>query len=205
MSRYFCFFIISFFLLKLESKEDERLMRINQLRLAFELQSCSRSYEESYSNCVLFNCAQDRLIQLNESKEKLDSIRNLWLWYRMYGYSCGLLSYPVQSPDEYKGRYKKCSVGTQDSNEKLDPKERKNLRDFLAGVGLTISGVFCVTVSPPVAGPFGRPMIMSGFTYMFHAVSNMILDKDEKLARLSELERLQKQAEMSIVPKNLSQ
>jgi hypothetical protein len=170
-------------------------MRINQLKMAFELQGFARTYLDSYSTCVLFNTAQERLELLGEPKEKLSAVRNLWLWYRMYGYSCGLLQNSVKSPDEYKPRYRRSLAIEREFGETFDPKEKKYLRDFLAGVALSISGIFCLAVNPPIGGAFGRPLITSGFSFMFYALSNMMLEGDEKQARIAELENLQKQAE----------
>ncbi|MDE3056009.1 MAG: hypothetical protein KGI80_04905 [Verrucomicrobiota bacterium] len=192
-----------------QASENTRIKCIDQLRLAFELQTHAKSYEASCYNCALFNCAEEQLAKMREPKERLIAIRSLWLWYRMYGYSCGLLQYPVQSPDEYIPRRKAShcaalNIGT-DAYTSADPKQQRCLRDFLLGVGMTISGVFCVTVNPPVSGPLGIPLIFGGFGYMWSALNELVVNEQEKQIRLKELQLLRDQAEKAAAPENKSQ
>ena len=113
----------------------------------------------------------------------------------MYGYSLGLLENPVQSPDEYIP-HRKFRCNAQDYNN-LSPNQQRWTRDFLTGIGLTISGIFCLTVNPPVMGKFGVTLVMTGGGYMYNAINNMWIDSQEKQARLRELSELQKKAEAS--------
>ncbi len=186
---------IMLFPLDVKASEEERLKCINNLRLAFELQSHAKTYLDSYSNCVLFNGAEAQLKKLGEPKHRLKAVHNLWLWYRMYGYSMGLLENPVQSPDEYIPRWK--SFDMSKDNHGMDYNQQRWVRDFLTGVGLTISGIFCLTVGSQVMGKFGVSLVMTGGGYMYNSINNIMVDYQEKQARLQELSALQKQAEKS--------
>jgi hypothetical protein len=185
--------------IKIEASEIERIKNIDNLRLAFELQCHAKSYLDSYNNCVLFNSAEAQLEKLGEPKHRLAATRNLWLWYRKYGYSIGLLENPVQSPDEYLPQKK--SYRFAKDYKDMNTHEQRWTRDFLTGVGMTISGIFCITVHPPVLGKFGVALVMTGGGYMYNAVNNMWVDSQEKNARLRELTELQKRAEESALRK----
>jgi hypothetical protein len=48
--------------------------------------------------------------------------------------------------------------------------QQRWMRDCLSGVGLTISGIFCLTVNPPAMGKFGVSLVMTGGGYMYNAI-----------------------------------
>jgi hypothetical protein len=129
-----------------------------------------------------------------ESPAKLAPFESLFRWYRIYGYSSGVAIQPSGCTDEYRSPQ---SFQTR----QFDPQQEKMARDFLCGVGMTLSGVFCIVINPPLLGKFGVPLVLSGFNHMYDSVSCMIKDRREKDMRLKQLQNLQKSIE-NIAPKD---
>ncbi len=144
----------------------------------------------------------------DEPKCRTEAVRNLWIWYRIYGYNYGLIHKPVQCPDEYissRRQQRNCRprLGSKLPDrstydyERIEPKQQEAMRNFLAGVGITISGIFCVTISSRIGGNFGYPLIGWGMSLMWDAINPLITYKQERELRQKELLQIQAKAEQA--------
>ena len=174
----YCLFF-SLFYIGIEAFESSRKQSAEQLLRAFNLQCNAHSYTDSYSACVVFNCAKAQLLEMGESQDKINAIQSLWTWYRTYGYNCGLTLEPVRCPGEYISDKKYVPKTTHGNN--FDPKQQQMLRDFLFGVGSIISGVFCIAINPPIGGNFGGTLITTGAVYIWNSINSMVTDSQQQL------------------------
>jgi len=105
---------------------------------------------------------------MGESPSTLAPLEELFVWYRKYGYSCGV----TEESANCIGEYRSSNGYVRLSN--LDPHQKRVMRDFLCGVGFIISGVFCITVNAPLGSRFGVPMISTGGKYLYDSITSMI-------------------------------
>jgi hypothetical protein len=172
------------------TQEDFRKIYVDELIAAFHMQANTCSNANSYSACVQFNCARDKLLAMGESPEKLALVGNLWQWYRTYGYNSGLILNPVLCPGEYISN--KSYVCTKP----LDPKQKQAMGNFLLGVGSVVSGIFCIAVNAPLlSAKVGFGLVTFGLERIWDSVSNMLVDYGEKQARQHELEEMERKIE----------
>jgi len=186
------FFLILFlpFSAKAETEEELRKCYVDELIAAFHMQANTRSYNDSYSACVKFNCAKDKLSSMGEPECKINAVKDLWQWYRTYGYNSGFMLNPVQCPGEYISNKRYIQT------KPLDPKQQRTMREFLLGVGSMVSGIFCVAVNAPLlSGKVGWGLITFGAERMWESINEMVMDYEERKARQQELKEIQAKAE----------
>ncbi len=166
------------------ASEEQRKACAEEMQKAFELQSRGQTRQAFYTFKHAYQLAQ----QNGESPATLSTLEELFIWYRKYGYDCGLMTEPANCSGEYR------SGQRQDYGANFDPHQRKMMRDFLYGVGSVVSGVLCLTVRSTFTGKFGVSFIVGGGKCMYDAISAMIEDHDKRLERISELDKITKKA-----------
>jgi len=188
------FFICPLFLFANPS-DKTREMYAKEILTAFQLQGM----EERHANLALiaFNDGVKLALTNGESPAKIRALQDLFFWYRRYGYHGGLLKFPSGCQNEYQVSTKFPKLSKYSN---LDPHQQKLIKDFLLGVGSTISSVFCAVVYPPIGGKLAIPLISFGIGKMWDALNEMWQDNQEKKLRLEELENLQKKL-AAVAPK----
>ncbi len=78
--------------------ETERKSYSDQIKTAFELQSIGESRKAFY----VFKNAYQSALQSGMPASTLAPLQELFIWYRKYGFSCGLTSSPSQCIGEYR-------------------------------------------------------------------------------------------------------
>ena len=178
----FCLFcpLLSF----AQPPEAIRLEYAKKFHTAFQLLSYGAD-RYTHLGLVAFDQAVKSAREHGESPAKIRAVEDLFWWYRMFGYHCGLLSTSSLCPGEYKRSDPRISIYST-----TDPRQQELIREFLYGVGVTLGGVFCVTFLPPKT--FGWGVCLQGATIIWHAGSAMMRESDEKKLRLAELNELSK-------------
>ena len=74
------------------------------------------------------------------------------------------------------------------SNTSFEHLKDKNIREFLCGSSMFISGVFCIVVNPPILGHVGYPLVVSGFRLIFNSLNEISSSKDHRLIDLYKIQ-----------------
>jgi len=114
----------------------------------------------------------------------LIAIEQLFIWYRTYGSSLNLFSKPPTRTDRIHGEYRPTlSNGFKYESEWGEtPEQAAHIREFMLGVGETISGVFCAVVSPTTGLVIGIGVATDGVFRMFSALNNVWTDHQAMLS-----------------------
>jgi hypothetical protein len=173
---------------------------------AFQMQSIGLT-TEAY---LCFKKAVESAREAKEDPRKLVIIEELFRWYRKYGWSVGIMAKPSGCTDECR-----CSNGNlyfiPDESQLLlfadrvpggdfnyqsewgkTPEQAAIIQKFMFGAGLFISGVLCVSISPPLLGPYGSKMLFTGGVQM--GLSLIDLNREYQ-TRVRELKTIQTKAE----------
>lgn len=104
-----------------------------------------------------FDVAREHAKKAGENILNLIAIEKLFVWYRMYGTSLRLFYKTPIGDNRINGEYRPYSqlpsYGNYQSEWGNNPEQARLIREFIAGVGEVISGVFCAAVTGPT--PFG--------------------------------------------------
>ncbi len=171
--------------------EEERKGYVEAICKAFELQSLGKTRQAFYAFKNVYQAA----LKNGESPAKLALLEELFIWYRIYGYDSGVMAEPSGCREEHRS-YR--SFDDFEEIRELDPHQQKMIREFLYGVGSLVSGIFCVTVAPPVTGRFGATLIVGWIKCMFSAINSMMEDHELKMKRIAELDKIVKKATLVI-------
>ena len=68
------------------------------------------------------------------------------------------------------------------------PDQAKYVRQFMLGVGMCISGVFIVTINPPVLGKAGWGLCSTGFVQMYQGLSNGVAEWEKRVREIQAIE-----------------
>ncbi len=172
----------------------------------FLLQSIGETRAAFYS----FRDGYQEGLQAGENAQKLELVNSLFIWYRKYGFSAGIMTQPALCRGEYISHYHSSDedesifhpsgasfpVSNQaryESEWGKNPEQAKHIRQFIGGVGLLISGIFVVSINPPFLGPIGKSMCLTGFTQMCLGLNNLHTEWEERIQELKEFELKTKQ------------
>src|SRR5690554_3680968 len=103
--------------------EAEKKSYAEQIKTAFELQSIGETRKAFY----LFKNAYQSALRSGMSRSILAPLEELFVWYRVYGYSCGLTAAPANCAGEYR------SYNFDDENYIIPPhtpRQEKMMSDF---------------------------------------------------------------------------
>lgn len=151
------------------------------MKEAFELQAKGVTRSAYYT----FKDAYQRALILGVPSGELSFISDLFYWYRRYGYSAGITPFPARVSEEYYTNetnpsygYENPTVLTVDREREYqselgkNPEQAKHIRQFLMGAGMVISGIFAISVDPPLLAKAGWGLCVGGFTQMYMGLSN---------------------------------
>ena len=140
----------------------------SKMHTAFIQQSVGKATQAFYTFQKAYRGAQEA----GESLKKLNAINGLFIWYRRYGSSVGLISGPSNISNEYRTSMHIRSPFSYNSEFGNDPEQAARIRDFLFGVGETISGILCVRIAPPpVNVTLGLPLLSDGIFRMWNSLN----------------------------------
>jgi hypothetical protein len=129
-----------------------------------------------------------KAIKAGEFPHKIDAIRNLFVWYRTYGYFLGLIKKDPKIFGQYigNGRYSSLPRPRKVTlNYGTDPEHDAKARNFVLGVGEILSGLICFWVVPsPYKIPAGVYLVDKGFDRAWEAANDLWLQKDISLLEL---------------------
>jgi len=136
-----------------------------QILSAFEFQSVGKTFDAYHT----FSDAYRFALNHAGSSSKLFPFEKLFLWYRKYGYHCGVLFTPSDCIDEY--------MPTENS---IDREE--TVKEFLLGISELIQGIFFVE---PHTENLSQEFILSGINHIYHSIRTVT--EEEGKIRLEEL------------------
>ena len=137
-----------------------------------------------------FQVAYEAAKKAGESIQRLVVIEQLFGWYRMYGSSLKLFYRNPTGHDRIIGEYQTHSLkspGYQSEWGKT-PDQAATIREFMLGVGETISGVFCITVGGSAALPIGTTLFLDGCRRMILTLNSAWTEHQKALLALQEWE-----------------
>lgn len=149
----------------------------HQLLNAFTFQS------EGLSTTAMFHFEQgyDKAIKAGESVKKLEAIRQLFVWYRTYGYYLGLMTKNPNIVGQYSGRTALNSLNAHQRDPELNGKRR----EYLFGVAEIMSGVLCFWYMPPTQKlTLGAPLVFDGGKRIFNAANYALIQKEKAILEL---------------------
>jgi len=149
----------------------------------------------------MFNDASQMAINAGEEIQKINVLWDLFRWYRTYGASMVLFTKEptgdqVIYPNGTRPSRKNFNSRSYDSECGRTPEQAAKIREFMCGVGSTISGVFFIVVggiSTPVGG-IGITLAATGFYMMFTSLNNAYSDYERSKLDLKEIEAQMKNA-----------
>jgi hypothetical protein len=157
----------------------------------FFLQSVGKTRQAFFR----FKEGYQEALKLGESPQKLAVINDLFVWYRTYGYSAGIMLHPANFGGEFRSHSLLNSQnrfgrdpGNFDSEWGKSPEQAKHIRQFMLGVGMFISGILAVSVNPPLFGPTGKTLCISGFTQMYLGLSNGYAEWEQRVREVQQIE-----------------
>ncbi len=186
----FLFFTISLVALP---NEQETMLYGNQIYDAFVLQSQGRT-REAFN---LFKIAYQRALALGENRERLFLLKELFIWYRKFGYSLGIMSEPAKCTGEELKSFRNSmrlnlhnsSTNSYQSEWGKNPIQSGKVRDAMLGFGELISAALLITVGSPPVKVFGATVAWDGFTRIWNACNGLYVDYEcVALQRLKALE-----------------
>ena len=138
----------------------------------------SQSLGQSTLASAQFGSAYDEAKKAGESILKLIAVEQLFIWYRMYGSSLNLFSKKPTGNERIIGEYKPTlqalnSYPPFKSEWGKTPDQAAQMREFMFGVGETIAGIFCATVSPAFGGYIAYGIIADGTGRIFSSLNNI--------------------------------
>ena len=137
-----------------------------------------------------------------ESTQKLRLLNELFVWYRKYGYSLGVMSTPSGCSDEYQSEDQPRRVSAfhlpslfvplariPDYHSEFGntPEQAAQVREFLFAIGETVSGIFCITLSGGIIYGTGFTLVIDGAKRMFFILSNMWTQHERSLLELKKM------------------
>ncbi|HSX11432.1 MAG TPA: hypothetical protein VLF94_06950, partial [Chlamydiales bacterium] len=147
-----------------------------QIQAAFSLQS------EGLSTSAMFNFDQGatKAINAGESPRKIEAIRQLFTWYRTYGYYLGLMKKDPQILGQYigNGKYSTSSRSFREFSYGKSPERDANIRDYLYGVTEVLSGMLCCWLMGPKGYVIGGSLILDGLNTARQASNALWIEKE---------------------------
>lgn len=155
------------------------------LNKGFEVQSYGESTQATY----YFERGYEAAKKAGEPVAKLEAIRQLFVWYRTYGYYLGLMRKDPKIFGQYigSGRY---STETYFPRRIMhsygkNPEKDAKSRDFVLGVSEILSGILCFwLVPPPYKIPLGAYLVEQGFNRAWDASNALMLQRDISIMEL---------------------
>lgn len=172
---------------------EQRMQYGQILHEAFTLQSYGKTREAYYT----FKKGYDYAIECGEDRKKLFSIQSLFIWYRKYGYSLGIMIKPSGCTGEVLdnvSRKKHANSNLSKANRYEsewgnDPIQAAKIRDLVFGFGEVISAAFMLYVGSPPIKAVGVTAAADGFTRIWNACNGLYTDREcAALQRLKEVE-----------------
>ena len=174
--------------------EQDRIRYGGQMNEAFQLQSRGKT-REAYAK---FKGAYQEALSLGENRERLFLIQELFVWYRQFGYSLGIMSEPAKCTGEeprcasrsMRSRgWNRSEDNTRRSEWGNDPIQGGKIRDAMLGFGELISAVLMITIGTPPVKIFGATVAWDGFGRIWNACNGLYVDYEcAALQRLRDLE-----------------
>lgn len=184
-------------LFSLEIPTKTRELYSSHLYNAFILQSQGKSNIAF----IQFHSAREEARKAGENPLKILTIEQLFYWYRKYGSSLNLFyKNPVGHDkiiDEYQTLYlssnSRPARETYKSEWGKTPEDAARIREFMFGIGETISGIFIAVVQPGLGSGIGIVLWADGFTRIFTSLNN-IWANHEALTQLKYCQQTASQA-----------
>ncbi len=164
----FCFVVALRGLFATPIAEEIRKEYALKFHEAFIFQSMGATRRAYYC----FKTAQQLAQKAGESRHNLQVMKDLFVWYRTYGYAMGVMSKESSCTEEYRPTHKMAlsvlpkirlaQFPDYHSEWGNTPEQAAKIREFMLGVGETISGIFCVTVSCGWGALIGGTLLLDG-------------------------------------------
>lgn len=174
--------------------EYEKSRYGNKIYEAFLLQANGKT-REAYN---LFKSGYQGALSSGEDKRRMFVIQELFIWYRKYGYSLGIMSVPSNCSGEVfkAGRNADQNGNNQYSSQPYqsewgkDPIQSGKIRDAMVGFSEIISAALMFAVGTPQMKAFAFPVGWDGFTRIWGACNSLYVDYEcQALSRLKEIEQ----------------
>jgi len=176
-------------------------------------ESVRRGYAEKFHEAFVTQCngqsskafwtfkeAYKNALDAGEDLAKVQLIGSIFTWYRTHGSPMKLFTIePTGDQIIYPNgtrSSKSLSLFGYQSEYGRTPEQAAKIREFMLGVGSTISGLFCVVVggiTTPIGG-IGVTLASTGFYLMFSALNNAYCDYERSKLELKTLEAQLKSA-----------
>lgn len=141
----------------------------------------------------IFKDAYQRALEAGEEAAKVQLMNSLFIWYREHGSPMHLFLIEPKGKEVIRPpRLPRMHIGPYgyQSEYGRTPEQAAKIREFMLGVGSTISGVFCIVVggvATPV-GAIGITLASSGFYLMFTSLNSAYADYERSQLDLKKIE-----------------
>ena len=135
-----------------------------------------------------FKTAQQLAQKAGESSRNIQLMSDLFVWYRTYGYTMGVMSKESGCVEECRSFHKMAiplfpkillaQIPDYYSEWGNTPEQAANIREFMLGIGETISGIFCITVSGGLGAAVGVTLLIDGPRRMFVSMNDAWCDHE---------------------------
>lgn len=177
-------------------------------------ESVRRGYAEKFHEAFVTQCngqstrafwtfkeAYQRALEAGEEFSKVQLLNSLFIWYREHGSPMRLfLIEPTGRDIIYPNgtRFSRMSINSYDYQSEYGrtPEQAARIREFMCGIGSTISGIFFIVVgglTTPVGG-IGVTLAATGFGLMFTSLNNAYCDYERSKLDLKIIESQMKSA-----------
>jgi hypothetical protein len=135
-----------------------------------------------------------------ESPRKLEIMNDMFIWYRTYGWSCGVSIRPSFCEDEWRPNHyfsKRLNqisgpgqVNYQREWQKEDPEKAKHVRNYFIGLGEFMAGLFCVVNFPTPVGLFvGGSLGSDGIARIINSFNDGWETRQKRILEMKALEQ----------------
>lgn len=143
-----------------------------------------------------------------ESPSKLDVMNQLFIWYRKYGWSYGVMAHPSNCTDEFRRleweedddeeedefylvstKETQCSSQNYQSEWGKTPQQAKYIRNFMFGVAEITAAIFAVQIATPMGYVIATTAGFDGIGRIFDSLNEAWADYEEGRLRLKSIEK----------------
>ncbi len=148
-----------------------------------------------------FKAAYQDALAAGESLSKLRVINDLFVWYRTYGWSCGIMMEPARCSGEHGGDWnrnyqydnlsKNLCFGENINYQaewNADPRRAKHVRNYIIGVAEILSFIFLANVPVPGGGLVSALLLSDGFNRIVNSLHDAYSERQQLIYELKKIE-----------------